>query len=234
VIALALALVARTPARLVILTYHDIIERRDAKALWFDCTRQELAGQLDWMRVHGAHFVTLDQVYRFLTGKGALPRKAVAITFADNYQGFWDRGYPELKKRHIPAAMFVHTGYVGDRAHGRPKMTWGELRTLDREALVMIESQTVSHVADLGLLSPEAQFEEFLQSKESLERHLGHPIHYLAYPNGKFDDRSEVQAKRAGYWLAFSEITEPADQSPSLFAVHRYVHTQYRKAFGRF
>lgn len=217
-------------ARSVVLTYHDVIEKRDAKALWFDCTAQELTAQLAWMTTRGVHFITLDQLYSHLTRGTRLPAKPVAITFADNYQGFWDRAYPILKARRVPVAMFVHTGYVGDRSHGRPKMDWNELRELDREGLVTIASQTVSHPLDLGKLSRSRQLDELKRSRETLRKELGHDVRYLAYPNGKFSRESMKLAKEAGYLMAFSEVTQPVERSPGLYAINRYVHTKYRQA----
>lgn len=214
----------------VLLTYHDVIETRDAQALWFDCTAAELESQLNFLEAKGAHFITLDQLYGHLTKGAKLPSKPVAITFADNYLGFWERAYPILKRRRVPVAMFVHTGYVGDRSHGRPKMDWEQLRALDREGLVTIASQTVSHPADLGKLSDRAIQREFLASKARLQSELRHTISYLAYPNGKCDARCIRFARLTGYRMAFSEVTQPAERSPSLWAVNRYVHTKYRQA----
>ncbi|HWA83565.1 MAG TPA: hypothetical protein VG820_09040, partial [Fimbriimonadaceae bacterium] len=88
----------RTP----ILTYHDIIERRDSKSLWFDCSVDEFKAQLDWLTAHHARFITLDQLYAHLVGGAELPPHAIAITFADNYEGFYLRAFPILKARRIP------------------------------------------------------------------------------------------------------------------------------------
>src|SRR5690242_17256051 len=66
---------SRTP----ILTYHDVIERRDSESLWFDCSVSEFIAQLDWMAARGAHFVSLDQIYSRLTAGAPLPAHAVAI-----------------------------------------------------------------------------------------------------------------------------------------------------------
>lgn len=216
-----------------VLTYHDVIERRDDRALWFDCTGAELESQLSWMQKKGVHFVSLDQLYRHLTTGTKLPSHPVAITFADNYLGFWERGYPILKQHRIPVTMFVHTGFVGDRSHGRPKMDWSQLRTLDHEGLVTVASQTVSHPADLGKLSESQIRWEFERSKAELEKRLGHKILYLAYPNGRFNPLCERLAREAGYRMAFSEKTERAELSPNIWAVNRYVHTKYRLAIGR-
>jgi len=220
-------LTSRTP----ILTYHDIIPKRDSKSLWFDCSVQELKDQLNWLSKHGAHFVTVREIYNHLTGNAPLPKKAICITFADNYEGFWRYGYPILKAHSVPVAMFVHTGYVGDVKHGRPKMTWAQLKQLDKEGLVTIGSQTVSHPADLTKLDDTALAREMSQSKSDLESHLGHAIPLLAYPNGKFDVRCERAARKAGYIAAFCEIQKPCELSASIFAINRYVHTKYRQAW---
>lgn len=224
--ALAPGLHTKTP----ILTYHDVIERRDESSLWFDCSADELANQLDWLKANGAHFVSIDQVYKHLSSGAPLPKYAIAITFADGYEGFYRHGLPVLRSRHVPVAMFVHTDYVGDQ-QGRPKMTWDQLKELDREGLVTVCSQTRTHPADLRRLSAASLAEEMSGSKAALERQLGHPARYIAYPNGKFDTRVARAAQKAGYVMAFTERLTPIEESPNLFMVSRYVHTKYRQAW---
>ena len=226
----AFVLTPTIPGHSVVLTYHDVIERRDAQSLWFDCSVEELENQLDWLKRQGARFVTLDELRDHLTGKSRLPAKSVAITFADNYEGFYLRAWPILQRRKIPVAMFVHTGYVGDR-HGRPKMSWGQLRELDRSGLVTVASQTINHPHDITKLDDQTLRREFVGSKDALERHLGHSVRYLAYPNGKCNQRTAQAAKRAGYDLAFSESLAVAEQGPSLWLIPRYVHTKFRQAW---
>lgn len=217
------------PLRTIVLTYHDVIECRDAKSLWFDCTTAELKAQLDWMEKHGAHFISLSQLHQHLVSGTPLPSHPVAITFADNYLGYYLRAWPEFRRRHIPSAMFVHTGFVGSRV-GRPKMTWDQLTELDRSGLVTVGSQTVSHTS-VTTLPPARVRVEFADSKRDLERHLGHAVAYLAYPNGSFDDSSARVAGATWYLMAFTERLNPAEGSPSIFEVARYVHTRYRQAW---
>jgi peptidoglycan/xylan/chitin deacetylase (PgdA/CDA1 family) len=214
----------------ICLTFHDVIPVRTANSLWFDCSVSEFRSELDWLVNRGAHFISVQQLYRHLTSNAPLPSFPVCITFADNYLGFYTNAYPILKTRKIPSAMFVHTGYVGAPI-GRPKMTWNQLIQLDREGLVAVESQTVTHPADLKTLSKSQLDREMVDSKVSLEQHLGHRIDFIAYPNGKFDKRSEQAAKAAGYKMGFSEVLRPAESSPSIFAVARYVHTKFRLAW---
>ncbi len=222
-------LLRQTP-QTIILTYHDVIERRDSSSLWFDVTKAELEQQMSWLRKNGAHFVSLGQVEAHLLRGAPLPRNPVAITFADNYEGFILRGYPILRKNGIPVTMFVHTGFVGAK-NGRPKMSWAQLRSLASEGLFEVGSQTVTH-RNLPSLSDGEVERELLQSKATIEKQLGRKVRYLAYPNGHWDIRCEATAQKAGYSLAFSEVTKLAELSPNPFAINRYVHTKYRKAWA--
>jgi peptidoglycan/xylan/chitin deacetylase (PgdA/CDA1 family) len=218
---------SRTP----ILTYHDMIDRRDPQSLWFDCTVGEFKQQLDWLTAHHARFITLDQLYNHLIGSAPLPRNAVVLTFADNYLGFFEKALPILVKRKIPVAMFVHTSMVG-KSTGRPKANWDQLRQMLRTGLVTVASQTVSHPADLRTLTDIQLDREMKDSKATLQSQLGWPIRYVAYPNGKWDLRSVAAASRAGYLMGFTEELRPAETATSILAVPRYVHTKYRKAWA--
>jgi peptidoglycan/xylan/chitin deacetylase (PgdA/CDA1 family) len=182
-------------------------------------------------RAH-VHFITLTQLYSYLSQGSPLPSKPVCITFADSYEGYYQYALPVLRKHHVPSAQFVHTGFVGSPI-GRPKLTWDQLKEIDRAGDVTVASQTVTHPLDLRNLDDPTLRKEMVNSKRSLESHLGHPIHFLAYPNGKFNERCEQAAKSAGYWMACSEVTKPANQSPSIFAVNRYVHTKWQAALSR-
>ncbi len=213
-----------------ILTYHDVVETRDQQSLWFDVSTSELESQINWLTAHGAKFVSINQMYRHLANGEPLPKGAIAITFADGYEGFYTRGLPILRKHHVPVAMFVHTDYIGDQ-HGRPKMTWDQLIELDKEGLVTICSQTRTHPADLRTLSNLRLDQEMAGSKRVLEQKLGHSVLYLAYPNGKFDDRVAHAAQKAGYAMAFTERLTSSERSPNLFMISRYVHTKYKQAW---
>ena len=226
----AWALSSKLHSATPILTFHDVIESRDSRSLWFDVTSAELEKQLSWLTVHGAHFVTVNQIYRHLAQGADLPKGAIAITFADGYEGFYTRGLPILRSHHVPVAMFVHTDYVGDQ-HGRPKMTWEQLKELDREGLVTVSSQTRTHPADLRKLTDRDLAEEMVGSKRILEQKLGHPVPFLAYPNGKYDSRVAHAAQKAGYQMAFTERLTSCEKSPNLFMVSRYVHTKYQQAW---
>ncbi|MBS1713680.1 MAG: polysaccharide deacetylase family protein [Armatimonadetes bacterium] len=216
--------------RTIVLTYHDFVPHRNASSLWFDCTPDEFRDQLDWLEGQGAVFVTVDDLYRHLTEARTIDKNAVLLTFADNYLGFYRFALPELRKRKIPAVMFVHTGFVGGRT-GRPKMDWRQLQELSDEGLVVVASQTVTHPADLSKLDDAGLKRELTASKAQLETKLGGTSRYLAYPNGKFDERCAHAARSAGYAMAFTEEQRPSETAKSVWTVPRYVHTKWKAAW---
>ena len=222
------SLAERTP----VLTYHDVIgSHRQKDAVWFDCTATEFAAQMEFLYQQGAHVITLEQLRRHLTTGERLPDRAIALTFDDNYQGVYDLAVPVLRKYGYPFAVFVHTDYVGSRK-GRPKMTWDELRELDRSGLATIGAHTMSHTADLGLLSTDRQDAELRGSKRVLETQLGHPVSFLSYPNGKANAAAFERARLAGYTLGFLEEWGPVEQSPGILALNRYIHIQLLRAWA--
>lgn len=225
---LPVLLLTAASTRPVALTYHDITLH---KTVWFDCTPAEFRSQVDAMTRAGVHFVSLAQIEDFLLHGRPLPPRALALTFADNYRGFLTYAYPILKARKIPVAMFVHTGYVGSKI-GRPKMTWDELRRLDREGVVTIGSQTVTH-RDLTTLASGEVDRELRDSQAALTTQLGHPVRYLAYPDGAANASVEraVAASRL-YRLAFGEVQSPILKNADVWKVDRYVHTKWRKALS--
>lgn len=224
------AVMASVSVKTPILTYHDIIPKRDKTSVWFDCTVQEFRDQIAWMKKQGAVFVSLDDVYRSFTSKKPLHKNAVAITFADNYYGFYKYALPILVKEKIPATQFVHTGFVGSKV-GRPKMNWDQLNACIKTGYIGVGSQTVTHPADITKLKTAAVRTELTLSASTIGAELGRAAPYFAYPNGKFNNAVASEVKRAEYRMAFTEECQPAESAKSRFLVPRYVHTKMRQAF---
>lgn len=216
--------------RIPVIMYHDIIAKRGSKSVWFDCTRAEFATQMKFIQAQNAKPITMDQLYRHLTLGEAVPAGAIVLTFDDNYQGFYTNAYPILKKLGYPSTMFVHTNYVGTGGD-HPKMSWDTLRKLDSDGLVTIASHTLSHPDDITKIPADQQEKELVESKQLLEKQLSHPIPYLAYPDGKYDSSVIEIAKRAGYLMSFTVDNGPAEESPNILAVNRYIHTRLEKAW---
>jgi peptidoglycan/xylan/chitin deacetylase (PgdA/CDA1 family) len=105
-------------------------------------------------------------------------RRCPRGTFDDGYRDVLWNAVPVLTRLRMPATAYVITGRVS--GPDSSFLTWGELRALERHG-VAIGSHTVHHL-ELPLLSDASARRELVESRRALERHLGQPVQWFAYP----------------------------------------------------
>jgi peptidoglycan/xylan/chitin deacetylase (PgdA/CDA1 family) len=71
-----------------------------------------LARQLDWV-ARRFRIVSLDELGEHLQSGGPPPRPLAAVTFDDGYRDVYEHAFPMLKRKGIPAAVFVVTDLMG-------------------------------------------------------------------------------------------------------------------------
>jgi peptidoglycan/xylan/chitin deacetylase (PgdA/CDA1 family) len=99
--------------RLRILCYHGVCDDAVAGAAWVpSCfvSRSEFETHLQYLRNH-THVLPLVEAVRRLRD-GALPQRAVAVTFDDGYANNMQIAYPLLRSYAISATIFLSTAYV--------------------------------------------------------------------------------------------------------------------------
>lgn len=106
---------ARGPARPLILGYHRIVDDFEGEA------RNEMPSMLTstemferHLDVVGQHFrfATLDEIGERLASGRPFTERVAAVTFDDGYRDNYEHAFPILKRKGIPAAVFVVTGLV--------------------------------------------------------------------------------------------------------------------------
>ena len=174
--------------------------------------------QMEWLSRHGFHGITPWQLYRALELGAPLPKRPVLITFDDGYADVLYDAEPILHRLGLPATAFIIT----DRVSGPDPsfLTWHDLRHLEQDGFT-IGSHTVHHL-DLTKLPPAQVWRELLQSRQTLERHLGRPVNSFAYPYGAEDASVVRTVNSVGYALAFTTTPGDAQSSLHLLLLHRY------------
>jgi peptidoglycan/xylan/chitin deacetylase (PgdA/CDA1 family) len=110
---------AREQRRPLILGYHRVVD--DFAAASMTDMRSMLISRAMFER-HIDHvgrsfrFVTLDEIGEHLATGRPFLEPVAAITFDDGYQDVYENAFPVLKRKGIPAAMFVVTDLVGREA----------------------------------------------------------------------------------------------------------------------
>lgn len=105
----------RNPA-LTILAYHRVMPTDALESYPFDpelisATPGQFDSQMRYVREH-LHPVSLQNVIAQIEQGTPLPANAVAVTFDDGFADTYRYAFPVLRRYHIPATIFVSTGYV--------------------------------------------------------------------------------------------------------------------------
>ena len=96
--------------------YHRILPAERASALAVEpgmfVTPETFGKQLDWLR-SAFTVLSLGEIANRLEARLPLPKHACAITFDDGWRDNWEFAYPELRRRGLPATIFLVAARIG-------------------------------------------------------------------------------------------------------------------------
>ena len=144
---------AALPTELTVISYHEIADKKNALIPEYAVSPTNFVRQMDWLKNHGYHFVSVDQVLAARAGKLPLPERAVLITFDDGYRSVYSNAFPIIKLFNAPAVIAVvgswlepTTGEVVNfdgRAVSRDEMlNWTQIKEMTDSGLVEVGSHT--------------------------------------------------------------------------------------------
>ena len=193
--------------RLPVLVYHQIRGRDDATADGMTViSLSRFTSQMAYLHDQGYATLSMDDTVAFLKG-GTFPPRIVALHFDDGWQSA-ARALPVLERYGFKATFWIIGTEPGS---GELFMDWQALMDLEKNPNYRVQSHTMSHPFADGdsLLDWEAGrtpgrsgtdvTHEIADSRTMLEKKLGHPVPYLAWPAGVFDDALIRRAQQAGY-----------------------------------
>ena len=174
--------------------------------------------------------ISLARMSQHIQNGTSLPSKAIAVTFDDGYQDNYENAYPILTKYHIPATVFLTTGFIGTgeiprwdkeyyKADKALMLSWEQVREMS-DSGISFGSHTLTHPFLTRIPQKQAQREIYL-SRNIIEQQIGKPVTTFAYPGGNFDSETKEIVKDAGYTAAVSTI-------PGHNTIHDDVHALRR------
>lgn len=145
------ALASELPYRAI--AYHDV---RDNVSGDFDpdqsaVSTRHLIEQFTWLRDHGFHPVSIDQIHAARQGQHPLADKAVLLTFDDGLASVYTHVYPLLKLFDYPAVVSIVTSwiemdgsveYAGRQLGPEAFLSWKQILEMQGSGLVEIASHT--------------------------------------------------------------------------------------------
>ena len=146
----------------------------------------------------------------------------IAVTFDDAYQSVLTNAVPVLRRKNIPATIFVPTGYLGKQpgwiknaGHPYAKetvMTEEQLKVLP-EDLISIGSHSVTHI-NLNVADAAVARNEIQASKSYLENILDKKVNLFAAPFATLNESFLPLFREAQYERVFLNIpTFPATKT---------------------
>lgn len=184
------------PEGVSVLMYHMIGNQQGNAAIM---TEANLRIQMNYLRDHGYHPITMQELYDYVTKGAPLPEKPVCITFDDGYLDSYTIVYPLMKEYGYPWTLFLITDDVGKPYN---RMTWDQLKEMADSHTVTIANHTLSHPKLHNLATAKEKEKEIVEANQALKYHLGIDNPWLAYPYGDYDDEVVAIAKKAGIKMA--------------------------------
>ena len=211
------AALTRNRTRPLVLGYHRVVEDFASMA------RSEMPSMLTSVHMFERHldcvgrhfrFVTLDEVGAHVLSGEPFGEPVAAITFDDGYFDNYEHAFPILKRKGIPAAVFVVTGLIGrpfwqvhDRLYyliAKAFAAWDDprqelvslLRGLDLPIDALTREATRTPLLTVSALLPELDLTSVHRLMDSLEGNVGNGFHdiprTLDWPELRVMRRSDI------------------------------------------
>lgn len=199
------------------LTYHRVAPLSAVGLTDLKVDPANFVDELSALQSGGYHAITQAQLFDALYRHGSLPSKPIIISVDDGYVDDVTRILPALKRFHLVATFFVITGRMTEPGF----LTAAQIRELDRAGMD-VGDHTAHHV-DLRQLTPSQLQMETAGSRQVLQRVLGHPVYFFAYPFGYYNTQVEAAVKAAGFTMAYTTaggITETTASPLTMPRIH--------------
>jgi len=171
--------------------------------------------ELAALKQAGYHPIHQAQLFDALYKGAPLPPQPIIISVDDGYVDDVTRILPALERFHMVATFFVITGRMTEPGF----LDADQIRQLD-EAGMDIGDHTAHHV-DLRLLTATELRAETAGSRQVLERVLGHPVYFFAYPFGAYNDTVVAAVRAAGFSMAYTTASGDTESTASPLTMPR-------------
>ena len=144
--------------------------------------------------------------------------RRAAITFDDALYDFYQNAFQILKKKNIPATMFVPTSFIESDKQmlaNQRHCTWKEMREMLNTGLINFESHGHSHKHIRGMSLSELK-NDIKTSIDLIETNLNTKVNFFAYPGGKFREEQHLEILKLGFMSVCTSKNRLLDNDRSI------------------
>lgn len=217
-----------------VLNYHQVNNKFNTA---LTMTTADFEEQMEYLEENGYHSISQAEFTAYINGEDDLPDKPVLITFDDGYIDNYDCAYPIMKNHGMRGTIFVIMNFLDQPNY----LTTAQIQTMSKDGMEF-GSHTISHKPLTSMDQPTVH-KELTQSKALLEKKLGKPVTFLAYPEGKYNDMVKLETKACGYDAGFTVNTGrdfpwddryDLDRVPFFEGPGSFLHFKFRLIFSSF
>lgn len=195
------------PMSIPVLMYHDIsYQQREEEIV----SPSLFAAQMEWLYGAGYRAIAFEEIDSL---DAESMKRAVIITFDDGYVSFMDYAFPLFKEYGFKSTINIIGKQAGGLMSGdEPRLSWDECRLLLKSGIVELGCHTYDLHAWFGTLSRAGALaavnkrlpQDLALFQQAYTKELGRRARILAWPYGRYDDKSIEIAKRAGFYFILS------------------------------
>ena len=225
----------KNATRIPIITYHRLTSAKEKK-----CSNQRhstlflevsvFEKQMKWLHKHGYRTISTEEFYLWYTGKIKLPKKSVLITFDDGSYSVIKYGLPILKKYNMKATIFMIGKYTRKKTNKKVHKN-KSYSCIGRDVMKEVQetypnlefqSHTYNMHRKIGGVAALKKVSKSKQKADFTKMYEKYGYTFMAYPYGKFTDRTIQAAKASHVKMAFAYGTNAyARKSQSRYKIKR-------------
>ena len=208
-----------------ILAYHQVVPVADKG---WAATVDDFRDHMLLLETMDYSVVSMADAYDYLTGKKeSLPRNPVVLTVDDGWADSHSTIFPILKEFNYPWSLYIYPRII---SHGENYLKWPQVLEMAR-AGIDIQGHTwshahLNHTPRNAKLTP-AEYDAFLKkeladSKNEIEKKVGKPVRFLAYPYGEYDDAVVAATEKHGYAVGLTSRAGMNTRKTNPLTLYRY------------
>jgi peptidoglycan/xylan/chitin deacetylase (PgdA/CDA1 family) len=171
-----------------VLCYHRI---SDGKKGDYTVSQATFSAHMKMLADSGYHSITPAQLYDYLVYNHELPQKPVMITFDDSRSEHAEIAAPVMDKYGFKGVFFIMTITYNKKNY----MTKDQIAQLSKEGSI-IGLHSWDHTMVTKYKTEEDWKKEVADPKDKLEKIVGSPVEYWAYPNGVYDHKGAEELNK--------------------------------------